>query len=467
MRLPFEVRVLNEQRDYHEVKEVVGEIKNRERLKIVGCAGLLLELLQIPVPGSPEFPQEYDRNRNWYDPVTALEGRSLRESSSVKPDIDRLIEQIASASGRHREHLVGRVAALFETGMLEQSQQKELVENLYHQTDEFRLPKNTSCYDTFLLAIPRPEGMSPTRERDLFRAKYIDYEEQNGNVWSELKRTSKPFGPPRSSKSRSLSWTRSDLKKLLSHSERWLEKSIDKVTQSSDRQSSLDSFFQTIHKPFHHQLRRAFLEWLEFLDNVILWHPKVSEDLIDRTVVLLDTADQAGLQTVRVVPSLVFHQRKEIKKPVMLFGQALGDRDELTVWQACSGIARWCEIDRKMEATSLPPELLYSLGTILSERRHEQLPLLISTAKDAVEIRGNQLPNEFIEQLQFVLEQLLLETDYRSDAAYFSTERKIRIRIRCVQLASSLKSIGKENYIIKEWLDIANKDTFSEVRKAL
>jgi hypothetical protein len=203
-------------------------------------------------------------------------------------------------------------------------------------------------------------------------------------------------------------------------------------------------------------------------EDVVLLAPNARDHHISRGIELLDKASALELETIDVKSTLACLKRLPISAAVSSITDALLDRGQTIVWQACCGIARWAELTRADYQPPLPGSLLLTLGTLVAERRHESLPLLLNTSRDVIQIVGTSVPGAFIDQLLHALDVLAAETPYDSPTSFFSFAARIRLRAVCVGLASSLRMCsGIDTAPIQKWMDIGKQDTFSEVRRAV
>ena len=108
--------------------------------------------------------------------------------------------------------------------------------------------------------------------------------------------------------------------------------------------------------------------------------------------------------------------------------RALSDRQASVVRQAGLAVRRWL---RHANEGRLPPneKLLHAFMTILTSRRHDELPLLIANAIDIVEESDQHTRDFILNAMETVGSAIWSETEYRQEGDdEFTIGYKLRIR---------------------------------------
>ncbi|MEX1229166.1 MAG: hypothetical protein WEB58_02925 [Planctomycetaceae bacterium] len=403
----------------------------------------------------------------WPDPVTAMSpnffGRMVKNEKIDKAK-KQLLTDIRTSRGRYRETLVIRAAHLLHDGQWTQSQKVELADAIYARSEMNGFPADTGCLDALILALPRQAGID---ERSLFRQKYLDSDpSENPKIWNELKRTVNRFGPPRSKSSRSINWTQSDLDKILELSESWVPQLCDKHGKIRG-EKSLPGLWNQLRRHKRDGLIAEYHDWLRVMEDVVLLARNATEKHVERVENMLSSVRESGLETAIIQPTLRCVKSAQSEDVAAEIAEKLNSRDEWTVWQSRAAIARWCELTRAEYKPQIPHSLLSTLGGLVVARRHDRLALLLNTTRDVINILGKNVPREFIDQALCTLSSLLPETAYDSNPSFFKTEKKIRLRTICVKLADDLRKADVEHVTIQQWLNVAEIDLFTDVRRAI
>jgi hypothetical protein len=428
---------------------------------------LLPTLLGVPLAAVIP-PRHQSAARWWYDPLSAL---SLRRDISRRPSsqafdhaVSALFGEIEIATGGRREALVFRAAVLLSAGLLTPQERQGLAAALFAQTDPLGFPTDTGCYDSLILGLPRRRGVS---EESMFRKRCIEGIIADDPYWDSLKRTVNRFGPPRGPTSRSIRWNHRDLTAILRSAEDWLPAFARRVAKDRETIAIHGKFVVGITQPGRDAMADAYRNWLATIEDVVLLAPNATGDHISFATRLLALARESGFATIRASATLVCLGQLGHSGAAWSVRNAVSDRDESVVLQACDAIARWSELTRAGRQPAIPATLLTAFGTLIAGRQHEHMPLLLDTARELVEILGELLPDAFIDQILHALELFALETSYGSRVTTFTIGQKIQLRVLCARLAASLSDSGLNNTGIQEWASLVKSDVFSEVRNSL
>ena len=421
---------------------------------------LLPTLLEAPVPGSPG-PRP---GLQWYDPVSVVPDFTWKRGTKIAvlcgDRIDSLLSRIGSIEGHERVNLCLRTAYLLNAGLLSSKQKTHFTSSLFAHCDEHGMPSDTGCFDSLVLLLPHMEGID---EVAMFRAKHLSTTSGGAQKsWKDLRRTMVPFRKLCRSPQRSLKWTRDDLTKLLDLAEQWLETAEPPPKEVENEQSFRSVSGDTRTRLF------AFIDWLATMEDIVLLNHRANTQQRDRADKLISDAGERGWCVTQAAATRASIEKATVDGAVSEILHYLGDRESLNVRQACDAIVRWCELWRT-RTFQVPPELLQTLGVLISSRRHEVLPLLIATSWSVLERLERAERMSFFNLIEPGLKELLLETDYSAqpDDPLFTIGMKLRIRVACAQLASRAADLGLTSATLDRWIDSIKDDVFADVRREL
>ena len=423
------------------------------------AANILPVLLAAPVLGSTLLPRSAVRVGRWIDPVVVLRkdhpALTPEQFEIVSQAADDLLKFSAVAESEERKHLVSRLFALNERDLLSQSQQQQLADVLFQKTDENGIPTNIELWATYaVLSLPRQLGLN---ERELFRKGIVD--QRGGDVWQALTFSVTRFGPPRERLQRSVKWTKSDLKAILDRAKEWIANAT--LAIQSANQSELAAAFQGIKD----NTKIRFRAWLQVIEEVVLLSVNLDEYLLLAGVDAIRLAQEKGFLTLKSWPTLVQLDRKSVSDLVREIRLGLMSSDDDLVWHACCAIVRWAELERAGNSVPLDRGCLRDLGTLVLERRHRMLPLLLNTARDLVGIYKHHLDVSFQGDILDALNLLLSETAYSSNELDWSINRRIHLRQIALKLVRALRDIDAEHIVLESWRKTAREDKFEDVRR--
>jgi len=420
---------------------------------------LLPMLLESPVLASDKLPKSAVRVGGWVDPVTAVKGtlpnihKDLRTKVSEKAD--GLLERAGSVIGDERSHLISRLFALQRRNLLSADQQMRLTEVLYQQVDDNGIPSDINILPTYaVLRLPRSKGIN---ECQLFRRKIVDMEDEN--IWRTIAFSVSRFGPPRENKQRSVRWTKSDLKDILDRATEWIEETF--APNSKVEEDGFAPFFSGTRDV----TKIHYRAWLQVIEEVVLLAPNRDDKMLRTSCDAIEIAGTNGFHTLKAWPTLI--QAKEmtaedVNREIRL---GLSSLDDDHVWHACCAIVRWAELERDQQPVPLSSGCLQMLGTLVLERRHRMLPLLLNTSRDLVGIFGQNLNTDFQADLLHALSQLLPESDYSDNRSEWSINRRIQLRKIATDLVQSLRQIRSQHPAIISWMEAVQNDAFEDVRR--
>jgi hypothetical protein len=430
---------------------------------------LLPTLLTIPVPGSAESGVPQNVSIDWHDPVIVVMNYRWQPDGDAVARCSRQIEDILSraavAQGGERAVLCRRCVYLMEAGILSVTQRQKLAASLFAQTDTNGLPKDTGCFDSLVLSFSSREDFD---EVAAFRAKYLTSD--SDSVWLALRKTNTGVLNLRSDDRRKLNWSRADLTAILVMAERWI------IGKTPPTQSAPPHPFAVMFGRAEN-LGMAFLDWLATLENVVLLNPRANRAHREKANELIVKAEGFGWCVTQTGPTRVLFNYESPAKAISSMRFYLGDRDAFNVRQACDAIVRWYELG-KTSGLSVPTSVPQMLWTLLAERRHEYLSLLISTCKGVIERTDQRTCSTFLTAINSTMQQLLVETTYSypsgedtlgwrpsADEGAFSMPMKLRIRVACAKLVRTARRAGLCVPFVEQWSAALQSDLFADVRR--
>jgi hypothetical protein len=432
-----------------------------QSLGTVAMRRVLPQLLALPLPGTPDWPEQHEPDRAWIDPIGALGSRQwlpMRRPEMMSTAIAQCLEFVQSSDAKIRKHAILRLSSLHSMGMLSRREQRQLTDALYRSRDEFGLPKDTGCYDSLVLHLP---SVARSGELQLFRAKYLEREGVRDRDWEEIARTVVRFRVPKNPRRRSLSWRVRDLDAIVAKGEAWLEHSIERLRKARE---------QAEKHPFHahfmggETLHSTFERFVTTIDLTILLHPSVSQEQLRRVVDLFAKARNGGWDVVSARPSLcVLRSDNPVAVESCIQEAIMGSADE-TFSQGKEAIVRWCQLTQSGRKPAIPESLLVTLATLCYSPFLPHLPAFLRTASDVVNIFGRQIPSGVAKRFDDALRLLLRHVNYQDDELAISFNQRVSVRRACAGLASSMRRQGLSSQVIDEWLVSAKSDAFPEVR---
>lgn len=459
--LPHDLRVLGRWRNH----DVLAACIRRAvcALDKKGVEDLLPVLLQTPVRGSKELPSELESLGKWYDPVTIAVDFDWRRDAGARIKcenlIDSLLARVATAAGDERVNLCLRAAHLLDAGLLSARQQATFTASLFVNSDDYDLPKETGCLDALVLSLPRSSDFD---EVGAFRAKHFNSVEDR-SLWDDLRRTCTPIREFRRSPARSLKWTKGDLTTLLNLAAAWLANAT--VLSEAARQSRhpFEIMFDRVDEQ-----QAVFLHWLGTMENLALLNRRASEQHRRRANDLIAQAETNGWCATQSVAARASFGFVAVANAVEDIRYRLGDRAGINVRQACDAIGRWHEL-AAVRGFEAPAELQQMLATLVAERRHEYLSLLIYTCGTVMRRLSRDDQLSFWSQLSNAIGKLQVETDYGAgdDVSPFTIETKLRIRVACARLVRRMLEFGHADAVVDRWIAYIRADQFADVRREL
>ncbi|MCA9090814.1 MAG: SIR2 family protein [Planctomycetaceae bacterium] len=420
---------------------------------------LLPTLLRSPVLGSQQLPKSALRVGEWIDPIIASKGDQVslaREQLATfsQAAID-LLTRCGNAGTDERSRLISRLFALRRCELLSIDQQKRLADVLYQNVDDTGVPSGIDILPTYaVLRLPRPPEI---KERQVFRKGIIDQPDEN--IWRTLAFSVSRFGPPREQRQRSINWTKGDLNAILELATKWIaQKYPPKPKPDDDGLATFLGGTQDLTK-IHYRA------WLQVIEEIVLLAPNRGDKLLQAGCDAIQTARNHGFHTLKAWPTLVQLNRMNAADVSRAIRLGLSSSDDDLVWHACCGIVRWAELERGGNPISLPSRCLQILGTLVLERRHTMLPLLLNASRDLAGIFGQTLNPDFQADLLDALSQLLPETEYSDARSGWSVNRRIQLRQIALKLVHSLIAIGCQHSVLDEWIEAARQDVFEDVRR--
>lgn len=424
----------------------------------VDLFNLVPSLLALPVAGDTGADFHDLPTQDWIDPLCQLDS-SDRSGMGVdlSQHVGDVINQIATASGRHRRNLVLRIVTLWHRGFLSKDTQRLLRDALFARQDGTGLPEDTGCYDSLILGLPKYDQID---EREVYRSVYVNgFEAADLNYWANLSRSvdqDHDVGVER----RSIDWTSKDLQTLVSRTSNWASSIQDQTKEENSRPALVRSMMGSGTRV----RQQAIREWLSFVSEAILLSDKFKGKVRTTTLAAIKDAEVAGICTVRLIPFLLARNCYEINQARSDIRQAFLSDDEFVVWQSCSAIVQWGRLTSQGRLQWLTG-LESLLGSAVLYQCDERLVLPLTAARELLEVFPTFDESAFLEDLVSGVTSLASKLNYISKST-LSIEKKIRIRIACVRLVRQLISHGQKGEILRQWMESAQNDCFAEVRRA-
>ena len=109
------------------------------------------------------------------------------------------------------------------------------------------------------------------------------------------------------------------------------------------------------------------------------------------------------------------------------------------------------------------------LATLVAERRHECLSLLIASCGSVLKRLDQNGQLSFWNQLSNAMGKLLAETEYHAndEISPFSIGMKLRIRVACTRLVHRLLELGHSDPTLDQWVASIRTDQFADVRREI
>jgi hypothetical protein len=440
----------------------------------------LLELVALPIPGSPAFavalPQIWPELSVDIQKRLAT-SRAIAAPESVDTTINLLLTEAESSNTQVCGRAILRLSVLYENGCLGPHAVRRLARVFWDGVNERTgLPKFWGFRNWGCLAMPEPRVGHAIRRFHRYALNSKLPAIEGGGIFDNLlidwQNATRPLreSATRDQRRQYVEWTSADVSAMLGTMREWWE------TGGRAQSANVASTTHALTPLMRGQLRERITRILDILRFIVI--PRLLRDspIVVELFDFVGDIERHGYVVDAVLPALLLLRPNN--ETASRLRHSLAALDEERYLAAVRGLIYWLENQpsrqRSQQAPQLPtppPDLLQELGTIVAGRRQPGLFYALNAVSTILRHMPETTDEQFRASVRIGLDYLLADTAYRS-----CEDPRERIpyddvpvcRREAAQIAILLrKTFNDLSSIIDQWISQVRADPLPEVRQVI